>query len=112
MGGRADRAQVIQECRWAIARIEDNGSITMQSRTFFKDVIKFLNEKKNRNYSKLNEDNLSQEKAEKLAAFLLEYLKQPRQAITIVMTRDIVQAIYIIAKGIANEHPEKDAADC
>lgn len=40
---------------------------------------------------------------EKVAAFLREYLKQDRQAITVVMTRDIILSMYTLAKKLAKE---------
>ena len=39
-----DKERIIRECKWAIARIEDYGSTTMMSRSFFADVEKLLKE--------------------------------------------------------------------
>ena len=44
MTHRPDRERIIKECEWAIARIEDYGSTTMMSRSFFADVEKLLKE--------------------------------------------------------------------
>ena len=44
MTHRPDRERIIKECEWAIARIEDYGSTTMMSRSFFADVAKLLKE--------------------------------------------------------------------
>ena len=39
-----DKERIIRECEWAIARIEDYGSTTMMSKSFFADVEKLLKE--------------------------------------------------------------------
>jgi predicted nucleic acid-binding Zn-ribbon protein len=44
MTHRPDPERIIKECEWAIARIEDYGSTTMMSRSFFADVEKLLKE--------------------------------------------------------------------
>lgn len=46
MTHRPDPERIIKECEWAIARIEDYGSTTMMSKSFFADVAKLLKEQK------------------------------------------------------------------
>lgn len=44
---------------------------------------------------------MDEEEAEKVAAFLREYLKQDKKAITVVMTRDMILSLYTLAEKLA-----------
>lgn len=54
---------------------------------------------------------MDKKEAEKVAAFLREYLKKDTKAVTIVMTRDMVLSLYTLAEKLAangNQSTEPD----
>ena len=46
---------------------------------------------------------MDKEEAKKVAAFLREYIKQGKNAVTVVMTRDMILSLYTLAERLAND---------
>ena len=55
---KPDSKKIIQECQWAIQRIEDNGYTTMTSRKFFRDVIELLDDREKQVHQKYDDEDV------------------------------------------------------